>query len=103
MKRKYLTTLASVALVQAMAAYADREWPEQTYRCQVVTNTGKTGLVDIRSYSLDRVKEIIVGQPALTYDGNYDATEKIVQCLGKFSNERFFDVRFQAFLDSLSE
>lgn len=94
--------LATVAMVAAAEALAEREWPDRVFDCQVLTSTGSTGLVGLQSFSQEDAEEGVLGLPAITLLGARESTVRAVQCVEQGSGKSFADKNFQAWFDQLA-
>jgi hypothetical protein len=96
-------TLGTVCLLLAAASVAaEREWPDQGYDCQVVTNAGNVGLVSIQTYSRAQAADKVIGQSAATPIKTRETAVSAVQCIEQRSGKRFTDEQFQRFYEGLA-
>lgn len=95
--------LGVLSVVVSVEAFAEREWPDKVFDCQVVTSSGAQGLVSLQSYSLKDATEGAVGLPATTLLGSNGAATRVVQCLEKGKGRAFTDSNFQAWVDGLDQ
>lgn len=101
LKVNALLVLTCSALL-ALPAAAERQWPDTTYSCQVVTATGAPGLISIQTLSHKAALTSVIGKPALTRDGMAQTTS-VVQCLERGTGKQFSDLGFRGWTNTLVE
>jgi hypothetical protein len=97
------TLLLTLSMGICSAALAEREWPETTYACQVITNSEAQGLVSIQSLSLQDAQSGAVGKPAITLAGNKGIAARVKQCIEERSGATFTDSSFQGWYARLDK
>ena len=103
MRKVYRIPAAAVCIALALPAAAERPVPKRVFACQVSTASGTSGLVNLQSFSRESALENASGKIALTMAGKREPALSVVQCIEKFTLERFADSAFQRFVDSVAE
>ena len=93
-----LVTLSMLATTEVLA---ERAWPNKVFDCQVVTDSGSTGLVGLQTFSLKDAEEGVVGLTATTLLGNRENAVRVVQCVEQGRGALFRDQNFQSWVDGL--
>tara|TARA_B110000977_G_scaffold45467_1_gene61802 strand:- start:226 stop:537 length:312 start_codon:yes stop_codon:yes gene_type:complete len=91
--------LVILSVLTTAEVLAERAWPNKVFDCQVVTDSGSTGLVGLQTFSLKDAEEGVVGLTATTLLGNAESTVRVVQCVEQSSGKVFKDQNFQAWVD----
>ena len=74
--------LLTVSMGIGTAALAERQWPETTYACQVITHSEAQGLVSMQSLSLqdaESTRLLKLGNPSLLEDGRRALRERLLR------------------------
>tara|TARA_R110002049_G_scaffold232874_15_gene405456 strand:- start:234 stop:545 length:312 start_codon:yes stop_codon:yes gene_type:complete len=95
--------LLTVSMGIGTAALAERQWPETTYACQVITHSEAQGLVSMQSLSLQDAESGAVGQSAITLAGNKGVAVRVKQCIEERSGATFTDSSFQGWYAKLDK
>ena len=95
------TLLLTLSMAFCAGAFAERQWPEAVFACQVVTNSGAQGLVSLQSLSLQDAESGAVGLPAITLAGSAGVAARVVQCIEEQRGQSFTDSSFQAWYRKL--
>lgn len=98
-----LRLLLVLSFVFSMEAFAERQWPEKAFDCQVVTNSGSQGLVSLQTFSLKDAQAGAVGLPATTELDNHDVAIRVLQCIEHGKGSSFADAAFQAWFENLAQ
>ena len=91
--------LIALSVLTTAEVVAERAWPNTVFDCQVVTDSGSTGLVGLQTFSLKDAEEGVVGLTATTLLGNRENAVRVVQCVEQGSGKVFKDQNFQAWVD----
>ena len=91
--------LVILSVLTTAEVLADRAWPNKVFDCQVVTDSGSTGLVGLQTFSLKDAEEGVVGLTATTLLGNRERAVRVVQCVEQGRGKSFSDQNFQAWVD----
>lgn len=91
--------LIALSVLTTAEVVAERAWPNTVFDCQVVTDSGSTGLVGLQTLSLKDAEEGVVGLTATTLLGNAESTVRVVQCVEQGRGASFRDQNFQAWVD----
>lgn len=95
--------LLTMSMGFSTAVLAERQWPETTYACQVITNSDAQGLVTMQSLSLQDAESGAVGKPAITLAGNKGIAARVKQCIEERSGATFTDSSFQGWYAKLDK
>ncbi len=95
--------LLTLSLVISAQAFAERQWPEAVFACQVVTSSGAQGLVSLQTFSLQDAEVGVIGLPAITLAGSKSVAARVVQCIDARGGESFTDSNFQAWYNKLDK
>lgn len=95
--------LLTLSIAACTGAFAERQWPEVIFACQVVTSSGAQGLVTLQSLSLNDAEQGAVGLPAITLAGSKGIAERVMQCIEVQGGQAFTDGSFQAWYKNLDK
>ena len=84
-------------------AFAEREWPDNQFECQVVTESGARGLVSLQTFTRQDAMQRVVGLQALNDQEVIETAVSVVQCIDFTTDEKFFDAAFQGWRNGLAE
>jgi len=90
--------LACLLFVAGTAAHA--AMPANEYACQVTAEGGRIGLVLVQADTKQQAEAAAVGAEAFTYDGIRARSTGVMECVER-GRERFADIQFQAFYQSV--
>ena len=93
--------LITLSVLTTAEVVAERAWPNKVFDCQVVTDSGSTGLVGLQTLSLKDAEEGVVGLTATTLLGNRENAVRVVQCVEQGRGASFRDQNFQAWVNGL--
>ncbi len=94
--------LIALSVLTTAEVVAERAWPNTVFDCQVVTDSGSTGLVGLQTFSLKDAEEGVVGLTATTLLGNSRECRSCCAVRGAGSAEKSFrDQNFQAWVNAL--
>ena len=93
--------LIALSVLTTAEVVAERAWPNTVFDCQVVTDSGSTGLVGLQTFSLKDAEEGVVGLTATTLLGNRENAVRVVQCVEQGRGASFRDQNFQAWVNAL--
>ena len=93
--------LIALSVLTTAEVVAERAWPNTVFDCQVVTDSGSTGLVGLQTFSLKDAEEGVVGLTATTLLGNRENAVRVVQCVEQGRGASFRDQNFQAWVNGL--
>lgn len=74
--------------------------PANEYACQVTAQGGRIGLVLVQADTKEQAEAAAVGVEAFTYDGVRSRSTGVMECIER-GRERFSDIQFQAFYQSV--
>lgn len=98
------TTLALLCFAFVTGTTADeRQWPDRKFKCQVETESGARGLVELQTYSRSHAVRGVAKLDAITDRDSIERTETVIQCIEPIKGERFSDTSFQSWLSTLEE
>ncbi|PLW67548.1 hypothetical protein [Pseudohalioglobus lutimaris] len=97
------TAIGLFCLLAATGASAERIWPDNKFECQVVSSSGARGLVSLQTYTRQDARRGVIGLNAVTDKDNVEEAASVVQCIDLKKGERFRDLAFQSWRDSLEE
>lgn len=92
-----------ISAVLCAGAFAERQWPEAVFACQVVTTSGAQGLVNIQSLSRQEAETGVVGLTAITLAQSNGVAARVVQCIEESRGQSFTDSSFQAWYKKLDK
>ena len=103
MFKPILTSMCLFFALISSAAYAEREWPENKFECQVVTSSGARGLVSLQTFTRQDAMKRVVGMNAVSDRDTVETASSVVQCIDLGKDETFYDAAFQNWRDNLEE
>lgn len=95
--------LLILSMAMCTAAFAERQWPEAVFACQVVTNSGAQGLVSLQSLSRQEAESGAVGLPVITLAGSTGVAARVLQCIETSGGQTFTDSSFQGWYKKLDK
>jgi hypothetical protein len=97
------TAIGLLCLFVVTGASAERVWPDNTFECQVVTNSGARGLVSLQTTTRQNAMLRVVGMNAISDKGAMETAASVVQCIDVKRGETFYDAAFQNWRNNLVE
>jgi hypothetical protein len=95
--------LLILSMAACTSAFAERQWPDTVFACQVVTDSGAQGLVSLQSLSLAEAEAGAVGLPVITLAGSKGTAARVLQCIEARGKNLFTDSSFQAWYAKLDK
>ena len=87
-------------LAAVLSAGAQAELPQAEYSCQVVTEGGAPGLVELQIESRESAMAVAGKLQATTVTWGRDRAAEVIQCIRR-PHERFKDPGFQTFYENV--
>lgn len=103
MRNRFGKVSVAMACCVVAGATLAQQGQKRDYNCQVTTVTGARGLVTYLTTSREKAQEMVVGLEARTTKGNREIAETVVECIERFSDEKFSDAGFDWWITTLEE
>ena len=101
-KTIFKTTITVVGMF-ALSTVTAKSLPQEMFACHVSTAAVFDGLVMMQANNKEDAIKGALSTKALTTNDTRAKTTAVIECINRTGEQRFSDIQFQAFYESLSE